>query len=111
MQAFPNAEKRKERRVPFHKKLCLLGWLFSLFIALIAIAAPEPGWGQALSQDDLDKYFFPKPLPQFYNTYTDKSSFANGLWESTRDSFSGKCLLALGAGAGAAMKSRIRRRN
>ena len=103
MQAFPEADKRKERRVPFHKKFCPWGWLFLLVIALVAIVAPAPGWGQALSRDDLDKYFSPKPLPQFYNTYTDKDSFANQLWESTRDSFSGKCLLALGAGAGASM--------
>lgn len=89
--------------MPFRKKLCPWGWLFPIFMALIAIAAPEPGWGQILSRDDLDKYFSPKPLPQFYSTYTDKDSFANQLWESTRDSFSGKRLLALGAGAGASM--------
>ena len=89
--------------MPFRKKFCPWVWLFYLFITLIIIAASAPGWGQALSQDDLDKYFSPKPLPQFYNASTDKSSFANGLWESTRDSFSGKYLLALGTGAGASM--------
>lgn len=89
--------------MPFHRTLRSWGWLFTLLIVLIAISTPELSWGQTIPQDRYGKYFSPKPLPQFYAASTAEKGFTHRLWQDARDSFSGRCLVALGVGAGASL--------
>lgn len=93
----------KEERGFFSGKLRSSGCLFTLLIALVAISAPTPSLGQTALKKSYGKYLSSNPSPYFCATSTAEKGFANRLWEDARGSFSGKCLLALGVGAGASM--------